>query len=142
MGQIVVKIAHFFSRDTRSRRRFLLLWVAAFLCFGIPASLTGCEKTPPAGHAPVGPLDPDNDPDAIVYSQLGTRLGAVPKTGKPYRIGVVVKFLGNEYWKLLADGMQSSADRHGIALDVQGAATESDREGQLFHHGGDDRETL
>jgi len=50
---------------------------------------------------------------------------------KPYRFGVIMKFLGNQYWQLLANGMHKRARDLGIPLDVQAAATESDPEGQL-----------
>lgn len=118
-------------RFTMGRRSFLYECAKAGLAAGTLSLLVGCKKTVPVAPAPTGPLDPDNAKDAIIYSQLTARLGPVPKASKPYRIGVVVKFLGNEYWKLLADGMHSKADQYGIALDVQGAATESDPAGQL-----------
>jgi len=112
-----------------SRCVFLLL--CACISLSSISLLVGCEEKTPLRPASTEPFNPDNEKDAVNYSQLHAKLGVVPKAGKPYRIGVVVKFLGNEYWKLLADGMQSKADQYGIALDVQGAATESDRAGQL-----------
>jgi len=99
----------------------------------IPVLLAvGCGKAPvrPVPLA-TGPLDPDNEADAIASNRLAERLGPVPKPSRRYRIGVVVKFLGNQYWQLLAEGMQERAERFGMALDVQGAASEDDRAGQL-----------
>lgn len=113
-------------------RRGLLRWWATGAVVGGAALLTGCgEDGREASQAPTRSLDPDNDPDTILYNQLSERFGPVPKPAETYRIGVVVKFLGNEYWKLLADGMQSKAKQYGLTLDVQGASSESDTAGQV-----------
>lgn len=119
------------SGGLMNRRGMLRLSAAAGLSLGGATLLAGCGDDKPAVTAPLKPLDPDTEPDSIVYSQLKTKFGAVPSPSETYRMGVVVKFLGNEYWKLLADGMQAKAKQYGIVLDVQGASSESDTTGQL-----------
>lgn len=116
---------------TANRRSALLLCALIGVDVGAPAALAGCRKTPPSAPAPATPLDPDRATDAVEGRDLAARLGPVPRARKPYRIGVVVKFLGNEYWQLLARGMQSRAEAYGLTLDVQGASTEADRASQL-----------
>lgn len=120
------------TQDAMDRRSFVYQCARAGLAVGAFALLAGCRRAAPLiAPTPTGLFDPDNAKGAITYGQLAAKLGPVPKASKSYEIGVVVKFLGNEYWKLLADGMQSRADQYGIVLDVQGAATESDPAGQL-----------
>ena len=131
MGSVAKEATGSPTRDTMDRRSFLYQCAAAGLAMGAFSLLAGCKKAVPVTPAPTGLFDPDNAKDAIAYGQLAAKLGSVPKASKPYKVGAVVKFLGNEYWKLLADGMQSKAAQYGIALDVQGAATESDPAGQL-----------
>src|SRR5690242_196083 len=77
-----------------------------------PASTGATAGTTAAAAG--GVFDPDNEADSINYSQLATKLGTTPKPSKPYKIGGVVKFLGNQYWKLLAEGMQKKAQELGV----------------------------
>lgn len=77
------------------------------------------------------PFDPDNEIEAIHFDDLTAEFGPVPEPSQDYRIGVVVKFLGNQYWQLLAEGMQTEATHYGITLDIRAAATEADPVGQL-----------
>lgn len=105
---------------------FVLLFSLA-ACGGSPAPNT-------QGNAPTDStvvFDPDSEADSLNYADLATKLGAVPKPSKSYRVGVVLKFFGNQYWQLIAEGIQKKADELGIAVDIQAAATEVDREGQL-----------
>lgn len=76
-------------------------------------------------------FDPDREKDAIDYYELAELLGPIPKPKKRYRIGVVVKFLGNQYWQLLVKGMESKANDFGLIIDVRAGGTESDSIGQL-----------
>jgi ribose transport system substrate-binding protein len=94
----------------------------------------GCERA----EAPRSPamqgaphFDPDRETDAMASSGLRQRFGAVPKPAKPLRFGAVMKFLGNRYWQLLADGMSAQALALGATLDVRSAASEADEAGQL-----------
>lgn len=76
-------------------------------------------------------FDPDNEPNAVNYFELADRLGPIPNLRKKYKIGVVLKFFGNQYWQLLAKGMESKANDFNLIIDVRAGATESDPEGQL-----------
>lgn len=76
-------------------------------------------------------FDPDNETDAIHSHELSARLGPIPTPRKQYRIGAVLKFLGNPYWQLLAKGMASKSNTFGFMIDMRAGATESDPVGQL-----------
>jgi ribose transport system substrate-binding protein len=94
----------------------------------------GCEQAEsprvplPAGAAH---FDPDRDPDNLPSDALSQRFGPVPVPSKKLRFGAVMKFLGNHYWQLLADGMSAKARSLGATLDVRSAASELDEAGQL-----------
>jgi len=95
---------------------------------------SGCERTaPPRAPATQGApnFDPDRDADAMPAVDLRQRLGPLIKPTRPLRFGAVVKFLGNHYWQLLADGMSAKSGALGIPLDVRSAASEADEAGQL-----------
>jgi len=97
-----------------------------------PAAVATEVAADVAAAAPeLAPFDPDNEKDSLNYDQLTATLGALPKASKPYKFGAVMKFLGNQYWQLLSEGMQSKAKEYGVELDVQAAQTESDQLGQL-----------
>ena len=76
-------------------------------------------------------FDPDREKDSVNYEQLAKISGPVPDARKRYRIGAVLKFFGNRYWQLMADGMQFRADELNMEIDVRAAASESDPDGQL-----------
>ena len=52
------------------------------------------------------------------------------KPRRPYRLGAILKFLGNPYYQLMADGMHAKALELGLFIDCQAGLTESDHEGQ------------
>lgn len=118
-------------------------WVIAILAIVSIFALGACTAMPAATPAPAAeeavatdattpaPFDPDNETDSLNYDQLTAKFGEVPAPSKPYKFGAVMKFLGNQYWQLLAEGMQSKADEYGIEIDVQAAQTEADQLGQL-----------
>ncbi len=108
-----------------------LLWFAA-----------GCDQ---AGQPPTAPavssgaslpelqknrLDPDSSTDAFHYADLIKELRPLTKPGRPYRLGVVLKYSGNPYYQRLADGMHTKATELGLSIYVQAGITESDQEGQ------------
>jgi ribose transport system substrate-binding protein len=128
-------------------------WVLSVLAIVLVAALAACAAVPaapaaaPAAEetaaateetaaeaapaAELAPFDPDNETDSINYDQLTAEFGPVPAASEPYKFGAVMKFLGNQYWQLLSEGMQSKAEEYGIELDVQAAQTEADQLGQL-----------
>jgi ribose transport system substrate-binding protein len=75
-------------------------------------------------------FDPDREVDAMPSSGLLQRFGPLAPPAKPLRFGAVMKFLGNGYWQLLADGMSAKAQALGATLDVRSAASEADEAGQ------------
>lgn len=125
-------------------------WLATLLAIVLVMVLAGCAAVPAAAPAPAAdataaaaeeaapaeaealpPFDPDNETDSLNFDQLTAEFGEVPTPSKAYKVGAIVKFLGNQYWQLLAEGMQSKAEEYGMELDVQAAQTESDQLGQL-----------
>ncbi|MBP6439990.1 MAG: substrate-binding domain-containing protein [Caldilineaceae bacterium] len=120
-------------------------WIVASLALVLIFALAACAAMPAAAPAPAAEeaaateaaapeaaaFDPDNEADSLNYDQLTAEFGEVPTPSKTYKIGAVMKFLGNQYWQLLAEGMQSKADEYGIEIDVQAAQTEADQLGQL-----------
>lgn len=114
-------------------RLLLLVGVAVLLLAG----MTGCKSgrwalnraTSPASRE-LPPLDPDNDPDALSYADLVDREGEVPRPARCYRVGALLKFLGNEYWQLVAEGLHEGGAELGVVVDVRAASTARDPGGQ------------
>ncbi|OUM43303.1 sugar ABC transporter substrate-binding protein [Arthrobacter sedimenti] len=107
-------------------------------------ALAGCgAAAPTAGGTATGgaastscsvegePFSTDDAEDSIEYSELENSLGAVPEAPEDTQIGSIMKFLGNQYWVALSDGQKAAAEKYGVGVDVQAAATESDQVGQL-----------
>lgn len=76
-------------------------------------------------------FNPDFDPSAIPYDRLEKKLGKVPATSKKYKMAAILKYLGNQYWILLARGIQSEALKHNIDITIVAGASETDPEEQL-----------
>ena len=100
----------------------------AFILFLPPLVLLAAQAL---AQSPPQAFDPDNWPGAVEARDIPARYGPTPKPSRAYRFGVVVKFLGNQYWQLLAEGMRVRAAQLGISLDVQAGASEDDPQGQL-----------
>lgn len=96
-----------------------------------PGSDEAVRPLSPSDTASQRPLRPDTEADAIDYEELTSRGTPVPKVSRAYRIGVMVKFLGNPFWKKMADGMQAKAAELGLAVEVRAALSEDDLQGQL-----------
>lgn len=75
-------------------------------------------------------FDPDHHPDACRAEELEQRLGPLPRPRGGLRLGAVLKYFGNPYWQLLAEGMDERARQLGVRLDIRAAASEDDQEGQ------------
>lgn len=63
--------------------------------------------------------------------RLDQALFAIPNPSRAYRIGAVVKYLGNPYWRQLAKGMETEANKYGLNLTVRAADSETNPVGQL-----------
>ena len=74
--------------------------------------------------------------DAVSYNDIREELGAVPKLDKAVTIGFATKTFENEFWRMEGEGAEIAgkafADAgYDLTLDVRGAQTETDEEGQL-----------
>lgn len=99
--------------------------------WSVVASLVIIQAVQSVSAAALKPLDPDREPDRIEWSQLGDKLGAMPKPKAGTHIGAVAKTLTNEYWRLLGDGYKAGATKFGVTADLQAAQSEGDQLGQL-----------
>ena len=88
-------------------------------------------QTEPVEVAPPARFDPDNEKDSINWDKLEEKFGPMPQPSKQYKIGSVMKFMGNPYWQLLAKGMEDQAKKYGMTFEVQAAQSEADQSGQL-----------
>ncbi len=110
------------------------------LCLVLTCALIGCTGgTPESSETVSGPseseagmaFNPDTETDTIAYDQLEAKFGPVPEVDD-VTIGVILKNNANEFWLLLAEGMQKAGKDFGAAsVDVQATRTETDTAGQL-----------
>ncbi|WP_235866693.1 substrate-binding domain-containing protein [Primorskyibacter flagellatus] len=79
----------------------------------------------------LAPLNSDEEPDRIDWSQLEATFGAIPTPAEGTKIGGVSKTLTNEYWRSLGEGYKNVADEFGLGFAYQAAPSEGDQLGQL-----------
>ena len=79
----------------------------------------------------LAPLNSDNEPDRMDWSELDSRFGEMPEIPADVSVGGVSKTLTNEYWRSLGEGYQNIADSLGIKFVYQAAQSEGDQLGQL-----------
>ena len=102
-------------------------------CSG-PAGTTDTASSPGATNScsqVSSPFSTDDATDSVDYTDLAAKLGPVPAPPSGASFGSIMKFLGNQYWTALAKGQTERAQKYGLPLDVQAAASESDQVGQL-----------
>lgn len=73
---------------------------------------------------------------AVQYNDIREELGAVPKLDEAVTIGFATKTFENEFWRMEKEGAEWGAEMfqdagYDLTIDVRGAQTESDEEGQL-----------
>lgn len=68
---------------------------------------------------------------SITYPDLLTQQGKLKKIDNNYKIAVLVKFLGNQYWLRFAKGVQKKAESLNLNVEIQSARNELDNDGQL-----------
>ncbi|NLB43189.1 MAG: hypothetical protein GX815_13230 [Clostridiales bacterium] len=73
---------------------------------------------------------------AVQYNDIRESLGEIPKLDKAITLGFATKTFENEFWRMVKDGavlgVQLFQDAgYDVTLDVRGAQTETDEEGQL-----------
>lgn len=74
--------------------------------------------------------------DAVQYNDIRESLGAIPKLDKAVTIGFATKTFENEFWRMQKEGAENGAKMfqdagYDVTIDVRGAQTETDEEGQL-----------
>lgn len=74
--------------------------------------------------------------DAVSYNDLRETLGAIPKMDQEITIGFATKTFENEFWRMEKEGAEAGGKNfqdagYNITVDVRGAQTETDEEGQL-----------
>lgn len=74
--------------------------------------------------------------EAVQYNDIRESLGAVPKLDKAITLGFATKTFENEFWRMEKEGAELGAKLfqnagYALTLDVRGAQTETDEEGQL-----------
>lgn len=99
-----------------------------------PAAQTGEASTAP--EEPAEPTEgaafnPDTETDTIAYADLEAKFGPVPAIDGDISIGSILKNNANEFWLMLAEGMQKAGADFGATIDVQATRTETDVAGQL-----------
>ena len=89
------------------------------------------------GEAPIQAVDQATivrmmiNKESTATTQLEGVLFEVPHPSRPFRLGALVKYLGNPYWRSLANGMDIEAQKYGITFVARSARSETDRAGQL-----------
>lgn len=74
--------------------------------------------------------------EAVQYNDIREKLGAVPKVDDEIKIGFATKTFENEFWRMEGEGAETAAKNfkdagYNLTVDVRGAQTETDEEGQL-----------
>ena len=107
-------------------RKLLAMGMATVMAMAIGATAMADDE-----------FNPDKDPNGIDWTEMRETYGAMPEVQDGLVIGGLVKQLQNEFWKSLKTGYEECgayiAEQAGVELtvDVQGAQSESDEEGQL-----------
>lgn len=73
---------------------------------------------------------------AVQYNDIRDSLGAVPAYDGKIQLGFATKTFENEFWRMEKEGAENGAKffqdaGYDLSIDVRGAQTESDEEGQL-----------
>ena len=73
---------------------------------------------------------------AVSYNDLRETLGAIPKLDEEITIGFATKTFENEFWRMEGEGAETAEKTfqdagYKLTVDVRGAQTETDEEGQL-----------
>jgi ribose transport system substrate-binding protein len=76
-------------------------------------------------------FDPDREYEVVSFDKVYQKNGPLVRIERQYRLGAVMKFLGNPYWQEVAKGMKQRADDFSIMIDIQAAPSESSPENQL-----------
>ncbi|MEF9974828.1 MAG: substrate-binding domain-containing protein, partial [Clostridia bacterium] len=112
-------------------RSFLSMLVAILLI--VMPTLAFAAELPGADIAAQGY---DFYDKAVQYNEIRESLGPVPKLDKAVTLGFATKTFENEFWRMQKEGAENGAKLfkdagYDVTIDVRGAQTETDEEGQL-----------
>lgn len=79
----------------------------------------------------LAPLNSDEEPDRMDWSELSQKFGDMPAPAEGTRVGGVSKTLTNEYWRSLGQGYENLEEASGVGFAYQAAPSEGDQLGQL-----------
>ena len=73
---------------------------------------------------------------AVEYNEIRESLGPVPALDEEITLGFTTKTFENEFWRMEKEGAEQAAQMfqdagYNVTIDVRGAQTETDEEGQL-----------
>ncbi len=73
---------------------------------------------------------------AVQYNDIRESLGEIPKLDRPIVLGFATKTFENEFWRMEKEGAEYGSQLfkdagYDVTIDVRGAQTETDEEGQL-----------
>lgn len=127
IGEIMLKMR--VSKTSLQIIGFCLLFGLAFvpLC----TANRGKSLKTPAIATPAPQFNPYTETDSLLYEKMSQTLGPIPDVGKRIRATAILKFLGNQQWQWVADGMQTRANHLKLRVDILGAGSETDLAGQL-----------
>lgn len=99
-------------------------------------SLTALASETELPSADVAEQGYDFYEDAVSYNDIREDLGAIPKLDGTVTLGMCTKTFENEFWRMQKEGAETAAKNfqdagYDLTVDVRGAQTETDEEGQL-----------
>lgn len=68
---------------------------------------------------------------SLVAAGCGSSQTQAPKTTEKMKVGVVVKALNSDYWKIVESGAKAAGDKYGVEVKVLGPNAETDVTGQI-----------
>lgn len=102
-------------------KKFLILMLSIVLVFASISSVVSAQEA----------FNPDIETDTIPYDHLEEIFGPTPALEGDISIGSILKNNANEFWLMLAAGMERAGNEFGASVDVQATRTETDTAGQL-----------
>lgn len=102
-------------------KKYLILMLSIVLVFASISPVMSAQEA----------FNPDIETDTIPYDQLEEIFGPTPALEGNISIGSILKNNANEFWLMLAAGMERAGNEFGASVDVQATRTETDTAGQL-----------
>ncbi|MEN6623562.1 MAG: substrate-binding domain-containing protein [Smithella sp.] len=102
-------------------KKMMFLMLSILLVFSLVLPVAAADEA----------FNPDTETDTIPYSELEAKFGPIPTLDGDISIGSILKNNANEFWLMLAAGMEKAGEELGATIDVQATRTETDTAGQL-----------